>query len=384
MMILRSQRLFISLSNKNAYLHPQKPFSIYSSVLFFSTSEPKISGFAVSISDYLTNRHNLSPETALKVSKYRNHLMDPGKADSVIDFLKDVGFSKTHFESVLQRVPFLLFSNVETMRPKIKVFQDAGICPSDIVKIISRDPWIFTRSADNRLLPSITALKSVVRSSADLSKILKLCAWFLRTDPDKTLIPNVEMMKSCGVTSRQIAQYILSFPRLFLVKPDRLKGFIDRVDGMRVDRGSLVFLSAIRTVSSMSPERWEQKLGAFRSLGFSDEDMVSIFRKVPQALTISEKKLKEVSKVLLETGEADTAHLVSRPELLMLSAERRLKPRLLVMKTLESKNLLERKPNLNTTCKISEKMFLNKYVFPYLDVVGDAYVAATASKQSSD
>lgn len=338
----------------------------------------------MSISDYLTNRHNVSLETALKVSKYRSRLKDPEKADSVINFLKAVGFSRTQFESALQRAPCLLFSSVDNIKPKIKIFQDAGICPSDIVKIISSDPLILTRSADNRLFPSITALKSVVGSFADVSKILRLCGWFLRTDLDKTLIPNVEMMKSCGVPSRQIARYLAAFPRLFLVKPEKLKGFIDRVDGMGVDRGSLVFLPAIRTVSSMSPERWELKLGVFRSMGFSDQDMVSIFRKVPLVFTVSEKKLKEVSKVLLEIGKADTAYLVARPELFMLSAECRLKPRLQVLRILESKNLLKRKPNLTTTCKISEKVFLNKYVFPYLDVVGDAYVAVTGPKPSPD
>lgn len=383
-MILRSQRWLISLCNRNVYLHLQKPFSISESVIFFSTSEPKILGSAVSISDYLTNRHNVSLETALKVSKYRSRLKDPEKADSVINFLKAVGFSRTQFESALQRAPCLLFSSVDNIKPKIKIFQDAGICPSDIVKIISSDPLILTRSADNRLFPSITALKSVVGSFADVSKILRLCGWFLRTDLDKTLIPNVEMMKSCGVPSRQIARYLAAFPRLFLVKPEKLKGFIDRVDGMRVDRGSLVFLPAIRTVSSMSPERWELKLGVFRSMGFSDQDMVSIFRKVPLVFTVSEKKLKEVSKVLLEIGKADTAYLVARPELFMLSAECRLKPRLQVLRILESKNLLKRKPNLTTTCKISEKVFLNKYVFPYLDVVGDAYVAVTGPKPSPD
>ncbi|OWM79940.1 hypothetical protein CDL15_Pgr006244 [Punica granatum] len=378
-MIRQIRRTLSSLCNQNRRPHLHKPFSIYESILFFSTSEPEKSAAPTFVSDYLTDRHNLSPTTALKVSSYRSRLKDPEKADAIINFLKDVGFTTTHFELALYRAPCLLFSIVDNIRPKIKILQDAGFSPSDIVEITSSDPWILTRSADNRLFPSVVALKNVLGSVADASKLLKLCGWFLRSDLEKTLLPNVEMMKSCGVPSQQITRYLLVFPRMFLNKPEKLKGFIAQVDEMGVERGSLVFLLAIRAIGSMSPESWELKLGVFRSLGFSDEDILSIFRKVPLTFTISEKKIREVSRILFETGEANTALLVSRPELLMLSTERRLKPRLRVVKILESKNLLKKKPTLTTTCKISEEVFLKKYVFPYSDILGDAYGTVSSS-----
>ncbi|PKI73892.1 hypothetical protein CRG98_005762 [Punica granatum] len=350
-MILQIRRPLTSLCNQNLHLHLQRPFSISESLLLFSTSKPKEPPSGVSTSDYVTGRLDLSPETALKVSSYRSRLRDPEKADSVIDLLKDVGFMRFYLELTLQRAPRLLFCSVDNIRPKIKTFQDAGLCPSDIVKIISANPLVLTMNVDNRLFPSIEALKNIMGSFDDVSKVLRRCGWFLRSDPEKTLLPNVEMVKSCGVPSRQITRYLLAFPRMFLVNPEKLKGFVNQVDEMRVQRGTPVFLPAIQAVDVA------RELGA-------------------QA---RKKKIKEVSSILLETGEADAAFLVSRPQLLMLSAERRLKPRLRVLKILESKNLLKKKPSLSTVCEISEKVFSNKYVFPYLDVVGDAYGAVGVS-----
>ncbi|KAK2659707.1 hypothetical protein Ddye_006240 [Dipteronia dyeriana] len=62
------------------------------------------------------------------------------------------------------------------------------------------------------------------------------------------MMPNIEFMKSCGITTSQIVQHRLTFPRLFLHQPESMKDFVRRVDELGVDRTSKRFLPAIRTI----------------------------------------------------------------------------------------------------------------------------------------
>ncbi|XP_022741864.1 uncharacterized protein LOC111293345 [Durio zibethinus] len=361
-------RALFSLSLKKSS-HFQKSFSCYSiSVLFFSSSTttqaPKPSLY---VADHFIKKHNFSPELALKVASSLIYLRDPGKCDSIISFLKESGFSKSHIEEAVKRRPSLLSSSLEkSIKPKFKIFRDIGFSSNDVADIVSGDPWVLSRSVDDGIAPSISVLKSVVGSNASVVKLLKTSAWFLKSDLQKTMMPNIEFMRSCGISSSQIVRYVFSFPRFFLHKPESIEQFVQRADDMGFNRNSTMFLAAIRMLSSMSEENWELKLKLFRSLGFSEEDIMSTFRRTPQVFAVSERKIKEVTEFLLSRKNIDISFIINHPTVLFFSIEHRLKPRLPVFEILERKNLLSRKVRLNTLFMMSEKRFREKYVRPYL------------------
>ncbi|KAK9271120.1 hypothetical protein L1049_026709 [Liquidambar formosana] len=265
------------------------------------------------------------------------------------------------------------------IKPKIKIFEDVGFFPTDVAEIIASDPWILTRSADNRLGPSLSALKSVLGSNADVSKVLKLSGWFLKHDLEKTMIPNIEFMKSCGISTLQLTKFLFNFPRFFLCKPESIMDFVKRVDELGFNRKSKMFLHAIRTMSAMTLENWELKLQLFRSLGLSENDILSMFRRVPQVFAVSERKIKEVTQILLGSGNCDISYVANHPELLICSVELRLRPRLQALEILERRKLLPKKPSLTTVCKMTDKKFLNRYVLPYSNEVGKLSMATEAS-----
>ncbi|XP_059461646.1 uncharacterized protein LOC132190624 [Corylus avellana] len=373
MRIVQICKTLISLSHKNPpHLH-KPPIPHYSISLFFlssssSSSVPSSeqSNSTIAVVDYLINQQQFSPEAALKASSAITYLKKPEAADSILLFLKESGFSKTHIEQVVKSRPEVLSSKLtSTIKPKIKVFQDLGFAPDDIADIISTDPWILTRSA-HKLGPSILVLKSILGSNAGVVRVLKISAWFLKHDLQKTMLPNIEFMKHCGISSSQIVKYLFNFPRFFLLKPASIRDFVQTVDEMGCNRKSKMFLSAIRTVSSMTEENWELKLKLFRSLGFSESDILDVFRRVPQVFAVSERKIKGVTEVLLLSAwNIDISYIVSHPELLICSIENRLKPRLRVLEILEKKNMLKKKPCLTTVCKMTEKRFSDKYLLPY-------------------
>ncbi|TQD89452.1 hypothetical protein C1H46_024987 [Malus baccata] len=366
-MITLINKKLISLSLTSDGLH-KSPLCNSISLFFYSSSRPKkrISKPKIAVAEYLISQHQFSPEAALKAASTVAYLKSPAESSSVISFLRESGFSKTHLEDVVKRVPRILIANPDiVLKPKFKVFQDSGFSDSDIVDIVSSDPWILLRSADNQLGPALLVLKNILGSNASVLKVLKLSGGVLKYDLEKTLMSNVEVLQSYGIKSSQIIKYIFHFPRFFVHKPESIVDVIKRVDEMGFDMKSKRFLSAIRIMTSLTVETWERKVKLFKSLGLSEDDISAVFRRVPQVFGVSEKKIEEVTEVLLSTGKYDISFIVNHPELLIYSVEHRLKPRLQVMEILEKKKLLGKTPNLTTICKYSEQKFTELYVVPF-------------------
>ncbi|WCJ18934.1 Mitochondrial transcription termination factor family protein [Euphorbia peplus] len=216
------------------------------------------------------------------------------------------------------------------------IFRDLGFQSSDFADLISTCPRILDINT-NRLRLSLLRLKNVLGPNADICKSLKRSGFgclLVRRDLDKALVPNIDYLKSCGVCPSLIANYVFRAPILFLATQDKLKGFVQRVDEMGVERQSYMFFQAVWVMSRMSRENWELKLQVFRDFGFSEHDILVAFRKYPPAFIVSERKIKDVTQLLLTVDNSDISEIVRYPVLLTLSLEKRLEPRVQVLKAL--------------------------------------------------
>ncbi|WCJ18869.1 Mitochondrial transcription termination factor family protein [Euphorbia peplus] len=361
------------------YLH-KVPIFAHISLVSFSTSIPKISIF-----DYLVNHHNFSPECASKVSSLssRNYLRNPQNADSVINFFKETGFANNHLETLVQKAPWILSANVDTtLKPKITFFQALGFYSADLAVIVSASPLILHSNVD-KLGLSVFRLQNVLGPDAEVYRFLQYSrTGRYRKHPylDTTLMPNVKYLKSCGISPLQIAKLGCSSLSLFFTDPENFNGFVKRVDEMGVDRKSKMFIYAVRVVSAMSRKNWELKLQVFRDLGFSEQNIQNTFVAAPQAFGISERKIKEVTQLLLAVEGFSIYDIVCNPMLLSYSVEKRLKPRLRVLKALENQTFLKKKPGLIGFLRMNNADFRKKYMIPCLkDELGDMYVDSQGS-----
>ncbi|KAL2471606.1 Mitochondrial transcription termination factor family protein [Abeliophyllum distichum] len=375
-MILHKCKRFVLLSSKNPSFFYKPHFSFSFSLIFFSSSTKNQATNDLTVIDYLLHKHQFSPETASQVASVLPRVKNLQKSDSILLFLKKSGFSKTQLEKVVKSRPGVLSASLDnTIKPKIKIFQDLGFPANDIAEIISNDPVVLYRSADNRVTPSLSVLKSLLGSSAEVAKVLKISGWFLKNDLEKTMVPNIKFMKSCGVGMEQIIKHIYNFPRFLLNSLDNMEKFVKTVDEMGASRNSKMFIYAVRVVSSMSDENWELKLKLFRDLGFSEDEILVMFRKAPQVFAVSARKLKKVMEVLLATGKYDISCIVNCPASFICSVEKKLEPRMQVLTILDSRNLIEKWPSLATIIKMSDIKFFEKFVNPFLNEVGEVYMA---------
>lgn len=160
-----------------------------------------------------------------------------------------------------------------------------------------------------------------------------------------------------------------------MLRPRSIVEGAKRGEEMGFDRNSGMFLQAIRVLCSMSLENRELKLELFRELGFSDSDILEVFKRAPHVFCASEKKIKEIMNLLRTYENADVSCVVRFPRVLVYSVEQRLKPRLEVLEIPEKKNLLRYRPSSITTFRAFHKKFLEKFILPYSNELGEDYVA---------
>ncbi|KAL8514324.1 hypothetical protein ACS0TY_013441 [Phlomoides rotata] len=153
------------------------------------------------------------------------------------------------------------------------------------------------------ILQSIRCSGSLVGSDDEVGNLVRISGWFLSTNLVKTMVPNVEFLVGCGIPLEQIVRFMYTYPRFILKDPEMIRRSVEKADKMGVRRGLKIFFHAVRVVSSMNNKTWEKKLQAFRDLGFSEEDILRVFRQAPPVFSISPMKMKRIEKVVLATGK---------------------------------------------------------------------------------
>ncbi|RZC64579.1 hypothetical protein C5167_008269 [Papaver somniferum] len=173
---------------------------------------------------------------------------------------------------------------------------------------------------------------------------------------------NIEFLVSCGICRTQVTKLVFNFPRFFVINPDTMNECVKRVNQFGYDRSSKMYLHAIRVMGSMSRQKWEMKLDLFRSLGFSENQILFMFQRAPQVFAISDKKIKDSVEFLTSTGRCSNVVFALAPELLIYSLENRIKPRIQVLEILERMDLVPSKTTVTNCLKMTDDRFIAKYV----------------------
>ncbi|KAI3473895.1 hypothetical protein Pfo_028082 [Paulownia fortunei] len=315
------------------------------SLHFFSTSRERLVNNHT-VFDILLYKHHFSPKVASLVASDLTRLKNPEKADSILSFLKESGFLTTQLEKIVKYRPRFLSAHL-------------GFSSDDIAKIISSHPAILHMSVSNKIMPSLSVLKGLLGSNIDMAKLLKICAWFVTAGLENAMVPNVEFLKSCGIRMERILILLYNYPRKS----------VEKTKEMGVNRSSNMFIYAIGVIASMSNKTWELKWRALQNFGFSESDILTMFRKTPLLFTGSMEKIKKIKEVLLASGKFNMSCIVHNPTSFAYSIEQRYKLRLRILGILESRNLIKSWPSLGAIY-MSDDEFFEKLISPYLNEIG--------------
>ncbi|XP_020220571.1 uncharacterized protein LOC109803418 isoform X1 [Cajanus cajan] len=306
-------------------LQPNPFPSTFSLKCKFTSLAPQHHSFTVS---YLINNCAFSPETALKASE-RVRFDTAEKPDSVIAFFRNNGFSNSQINSIFRRIPDLLTCNPhKRVLPKFQFLASKGASNSDIVQLVNRCPRLLTSSLENNVIPTFEL--------------------------------NVNMLVDVGVRDSDISYLFRKRPSILL--SNDLKRTVDEVKEMGFDPLKIVFVMALHAKRGVSKLRWDAKVDAFKSWGWSEEVVLDTFRKNPLFMLMSKDKINEVMRFCVDELGWDPLALAKWPTMFGYSLEGRIIPRGLVVRYLIAKGLRGMSANLFTPFNISEELFLENYV----------------------
>ncbi|XP_077249378.1 uncharacterized protein LOC143888874 [Tasmannia lanceolata] len=348
--------MFQYLRRKLFDLHSfQNPSLKSISQLSNSTNQPS---FKVS---YLMNSCGLSKEVALKVAK-KVDFETAEKPDSVLNLLRNYDLSKTHISDMIIKLPRLLLINPDkTLKPKFEFFLGLGIPAPDLAKTLCVNPYMLIRSLDNQIIPTFNFLKSILHTNKDIMFALRQSRYLIQFNVQKLMEPNIAILRNHGVPESRILKLIMTNPGALTLKSDHFSEVVTEVKEMGFNTSGSLFIVAVIARSVMSKPTWERKLELFRSFGWSDDEILSAFKKQPWYIITSEKKVKKVMDFFVNKMDQKPSFLSEHPNFILLSLEKRIRPRCSVLQVLMSKDILKKDLKLSALL-MSEKEFMEKYV----------------------
>ncbi|KAL3732524.1 hypothetical protein ACJRO7_029220 [Eucalyptus globulus] len=289
---------------------------------------------------------------------------DVERAGSVLGFLKSCGYDEARLAKLIAKRPSLLLSDVEsTLGPQMRFLRESGVSDSVLLSAMAVNPAVFNKSVDSFLGPQIDFLKKYLRSADAFDTAIRRNLWLLTANHRRNLGPNIELLMSEGVSVDDISLLMIRQPRALMLKVDRIASIVESVKRLGFEPGSMKFVKAVRVMSSMNESTWHGKVEFFKSLGWCQEDVVSMFMRYPRFLTVSEDKVRRVVELISRED------IVFHPLSLTYSIDKRLRPRHNVIKVLLSEGLLEKDRRIINLFKLSDEVFLQNYVMRHLDLV---------------
>ncbi|XP_061355360.1 transcription termination factor MTERF2, chloroplastic-like [Gastrolobium bilobum] len=319
---------------------------------------------------YLVNSCGLSSELAKELSK-RVNLKNPDGPNDVLDLLKNYGFSKAQIAKLVEKHPSVLVAKVETtLLPKLKFFRSIGVSTSDMPKILIGNHSLLARSLEKCLIPRYEILRSVIRNDQKLVRVFANApVRFTYGDILNNLVPNIKVLRKCSVPQTSISLLMDHFLSAASAKHSKFVEAVKSVKEIGFNPLQTTFVIAVYVLVSMSKAAWESRFEVYERWGWNREMALAAFRKFPNFMKLSEETLAKKMSFLVKDMGWPSEDIAKDPVILGYSLEKRIIPRLSVIKILKSKCLLENDLHLSSFIRPTEEDFLNKFVINFQEDV---------------
>ncbi|KAI4308134.1 hypothetical protein L6164_031238 [Bauhinia variegata] len=319
---------------------------------------------------YLRNSCGLSPEVAIEASK-KVRLKDPINPDSVLNLLRNYGFSETHISKLVGRRPRVLLANPETtLLPKLTFFRSIGLSSTDIPELISDVPRLVESSLEKAIIPRYEVLKSVfVDDDEKVHRIIKGSKSFAYTLYDRNFLPNIEFLRQAGVPQSSVSFLITNYSQVAFTKHKKFVECVELAKEMELDPSRVSFVQMIQDLARMRKSNWESKLRVYERCGWSRDVTILAFKRCRNCLLYSEEKITKTMKFLVDEMGWSSEDIAISPMILSYSLKKRIIPRCSVVKILRMKGLIRKELTLVSVLSINEKKFLKRYVIRFQEDV---------------
>ncbi|KAK9912738.1 hypothetical protein M0R45_036584 [Rubus argutus] len=316
--------------------------------------------------DYLINSCGLSPEGAISASKWFR-LQSSEKADSALALFRNHGFSETQISKVVRSLPRVLTANFgKTLLPKLEFFSSIGVSRENLARIVACNPTLLAQSLE-KFISTHGFLRSML-SEESVIAVLKNGSRIFLVNHSTNVVPNITLLRELGMPESIISLSLVHFTRLLILKPERFARLVGEVKEMGVNMKTSTCLWAMWILCCRNTLNRSRKIYMSR-WGWSEDDALCAFRKFPQCMLVSEKKIMQTMDFLVNEMGWPSQMMAKYAKVFSYTLEKRLIPRCSVCKVLLSKGLINQDFSLNYVLKFSEKQFLERFVTKFVDQV---------------
>ncbi|XP_072977984.1 uncharacterized protein [Typha angustifolia] len=324
---------------------------------------------------YLTNSCFLSPQSALLASQ-KVQLKTSKKPDSVLQLLRSYGFTDAHISRIIEKEPRLLTCDArKNLKPKMEFFHEFGFSGTNLVKLLTLAPLLLRRSLKDHLIPGLDYLQSVFQSKESVVAVFSQAPHALHSNLKKTILPCLQALREHKLPEPRISRLLALQPGVLLQGPDRVNEIVEEVKATGIQMSDGMFIYAFGTISGLKKSTWERKMAVYRSFGWSDEEVLSAFRKTPMCMRISEGKIGEVLDFFINKLKIRPSYVIRFPQLLLPSLKKTTIPRCTVLSILNREGKVGEDLSIAAALTLPARTFLQRYVTRFQDDLPDVLKA---------
>uniref|UniRef100_A0A7N0TQ04 Mitochondrial transcription termination factor n=1 Tax=Kalanchoe fedtschenkoi TaxID=63787 RepID=A0A7N0TQ04_KALFE len=317
--------------------------------------------------NHLIHSYGLPPESAFAVAaKLSLNDKKLANSDSVVGVFKAYDFTAAQIAHLILTRPSTLAARVTTLRPKLQFLRENGFTGTHLTRLIVTSPAILGKGVTCDLQPCLEFLKKMLGTQENVVAAVMRSTQALTYGLCKNMQPNIDMMMAQGVPLSVISKCIMTQPRTLMQKPERVVHATAKVTNvLGISPTAPMFIHATRAVLSMSQATWDRKMEFFKSLGWSEKDIVSVLTHHPLCVSGSEEKIRTSWNFFINEVKYDLSTIVANPKFLMYGLETRVRPRFNVFKILKSMGLVNQKLQFSYVLSKNEKDFVEIYILPH-------------------
>ncbi|OAY71890.1 hypothetical protein ACMD2_23614 [Ananas comosus] len=319
---------------------------------------------------FLIDSCGLSPESAISASQ-KLRLKSTENPSAVLRLLRDYGLGETDVSRIVSRHPSVLsVDSRRILRPKIEALRSFGFSGESLVRVLTAQPVLLTRSLENHIVPCFTFLRTLLAAAdGDIVSVFTRNPQGLNADLNKSILPILAVLRKHNLPEDRISKLVKIHPRVLILSLRRVNQIVDQLKAAGFLPSDLAFIYAFRVVAAQKSASWDRKVAAFESSGLSAADVASSFRRHPWVMLTSEEKIRRSLEFFLRRLKLAPDDIVRHPNLLKFSLEKRILPRCAVMSLLKRKGKLEESASVVRALLVTTSSFLKRYVVRYQDDV---------------
>ena len=154
-------------------------------------------------------------------------------------------------------------------------------------------------------------------------------------------------------------------PSVVCWKEGKFSRSVKSVIEMGFDPLRCSFVKEVQVIYEGTESPWEHRMEVYRRCGWTDYEIMLMFRQGPYIMKSSEKKIMSGMDFLVNRMGWQPAAIARFPIVFLLNLEKRTIPRCSVVKVLRMKGLVKKNLSLSAILACTGRVFLDKFVVKY-------------------